>query len=87
MLLQRLLTGDQAALGKLKDARCEQCAYPRKVRGQWVQDLVQSVLVLEQVRSPKIAFNVFIGVCAGHYSPALAKAYKEHGWRVRWRAK
>lgn len=88
MLFLRLVPGDEAAArGNLKDARCEFCAfpYPDPRTGEWVQDLVQSDIVLEQVRDPKLACNVFIGACARHYPPELQEAYKEHGWKVRWR--
>jgi hypothetical protein len=84
MLLQRLVTGVQAeALGNLADARCERCAWPHT---DGSIDLVQSVIVLEQVRNPGITYRRFIGACAVHYPPALAKAYAEHGWVVRWKA-
>ncbi len=83
MLYQRLVTGAQAAeRGNLQDARCERCAWPH---ADGSVDLVPSVVVLEQVRDPGIAYLHFVGVCAEHYPPALAKAYVEHGWVVRVR--
>ena len=80
MLLPKLVPGELAVeLGRISDARCERCAWPRPDGSFY---LVQAYVVLEQVRNPNIAYMKVIGCCKLHYPAQLAERYKEHGWKV-----
>lgn len=68
MLLQAELAIER---GQRERARCERCVMAGK--------LEPAIVVLAQVRDPKIAFNRVIGLCQRHFQrPGL---YKEHGWK------